>query len=79
MPAARVIVPARSMVAHRFKSPVMLDYVRMHELLDQLVFRAKLRFQLHLHILRRAVETLSGEFRRSYRYAERTEDRPPEL
>jgi hypothetical protein len=77
--AAKIVVPTRTMGAHHFRSRVMVDYVRMHELLDQLVFQSRLRFQLHLRVLRRAVETLSGEFRRSYRYAERTGDRPPEL
>lgn len=73
------ITPSRSMGAHHFKSPVMVDFVRMHELLDQLVFRSKLRFQLHLRVLRRAVETLSTEFRHTYRYGERSGDRPPQL
>jgi hypothetical protein len=76
---ARVVIPTRSVTAHHFKSRVMIDYLRMHELLDQLVFRSKLRFQLHLRMLRRAADTLSTEFRRAYRYADRTEDRPPEL
>jgi hypothetical protein len=76
---ARVVIPTRSVTAHHFRSRVMIDYLRMHELLDQLVFRSKLRFQLHLRMLRRAADTLSTEFRRSYRYADRTEDRPPEL
>lgn len=79
LPAARVVVPARGMAAHRFKSQIMIDYVRLHELLDQLVFRSKLRFQMQVRVLRRAAETLTTEFRRSYRYAERTEDRSPEL
>lgn len=77
--SARVVIPTRSVTAHHFKSRVMVDYLRMHELLDQLVFRSKLRFQLHLRMLRRAADTLSTEFRRAYRYADRTEDRPPEL
>jgi hypothetical protein len=77
--AAKIVVPTRNMGAHHFRSRVMIDYVRMHELLDQLVFQSRLRFQLHLRVLRRAVGTLSGEFRRSYRYAERTGDCPPEL
>lgn len=76
---AHVAVPARSMAAQRFKSPTMTDYFRMHELLDQLVFRSKMRFQLQVRVLRRAAATLTGEFRRTYRYAERTEDRPPEF
>lgn len=76
---ARVAVPVRSMVAHRFKSRTMVDYFRMHELLDQLVFRTKLRFQLHVRVLRRAAETLTAEFLRTYRDAERTGDRPDEF
>ncbi len=79
LPRARVVIPVHGIVAHRFKSPTMIDYVRMHELLDQLVFNSRLRFQLHLRVLRRASETLTAEFRRAYRYAERTEDRPEEL
>jgi hypothetical protein len=77
--SARVVIPTRYVAASNFKSRVMIDYLRMHDLLDQLVFRSKLRFQLHLRMLRRATETLSTEFRRAYRYADRTEDRSPEL
>jgi hypothetical protein len=79
LPGARAVFPVRSVAAHNFKSRVMVDYVRTHELLDQLVFRPKSRFQLHLRMLRRAAEMLSAEFRRAYRYADRTGDRPPEL
>lgn len=77
--SARVVVPVRSIVADRFKSRVMIDYVRMHELLDQLVFSSKLRFQLQIRLLRRAAAALTGEFRHTYRYAERSEDRSPEV
>lgn len=79
MGSARMVIPVRGMVSQRFKSRTMIDYLRMHELLDQLVFRSKMRFQLHVRVLRRGAETLTIEFRRAYRYAERTEDRPPEL
>jgi hypothetical protein len=77
--AARVVVSFHGIIAHQFKSGVMVNYVRMHELLDQLVFGSNLRFQLHLRVLRRASEILSAEFRRRYRYADRTGDRPEEL
>jgi len=76
---ARVAGPTRVLVSSHFKSRVMIDYVRTYELLEQLVFRARLRYQLQLRMLRRTVEMLSVEFRRAYRYADRTEDRPPEL
>ncbi len=79
LPSAKIVVPTRNMGARHFRSRMMVDYVRMHELLDQLVFRSRMRFQLHLRVLRRAVETLSAEFRRTYRYGERTGDRPLEL
>lgn len=75
----RAPLPSRPVVADRFKSQVMIDYTRMHELFDQLVFRSRLRFQLHLRMLRRTNETLTREFQASYRYADRTHDRPPEL
>jgi len=48
-------------------------------LLDQLVFRSKMRFQLQVRVLRRAAETLTGEFYRTYRSADRNGDRSPEL
>ena len=72
-------VPVRKVVAQSFKSAKMVDYFRMHELLDQLVFRSRMRFQLRIKILRRAVETLTVEFNRTVAYGERTDDRSPEL
>lgn len=79
LPSARGVVPIHGIVAHRFRSRSMTDFVRIHELLDQVVFGSGLRFQLHLRVLRRGAETLTAEFRRTYRYGERTEDRPEEL
>lgn len=79
MATAQVAVPVHGVAAHRFKSQTMIDYVRMHEALDQLVFRSKVRFQLHIRVLRRAVGTLNMEFRRTYRTAERTLERPAEF
>jgi len=76
---AATIVPARRIVAVRFKSRVMIDYIRMYELLDQLVFRSHQRFQLRVRLLRRAAENLTKEFRRTYRYMERTQDHSPEI
>ncbi len=57
----------------------MVDYVRMHELLDQLVFSSSRRYQLQLRLLRRAAEIVTGEFRRTYRQAERADERPAEV
>src|SRR5438132_200089 len=57
-----VVVPLRSLDCYGFKSTVMKDFVRMHELLDQLVYRTKLRFQLRVRVLRRATAVLTSEF-----------------
>jgi len=79
MPQVDAMVPYRGIVARRFKSQAMIDFLRMHELLDRLVYRSKMRFSLQIHILRRAALTLTTEFGRAYHYGERTEDRPPEI
>lgn len=79
LPNAQVVVMPRSIHAHRFKSRTMVDYVRMHELLDQLVFSSRRRYQLQLRLLRRAAEIVTGEFRYTYRHAERTGDQSPEV
>lgn len=79
LPMASVPLPVRSMVAHRFRSRIMLDYLRMHEVLDQLVFRSRLRFHLHIRVLRRAVETLSADFESAQRRGELALDHSPEF
>ncbi len=79
MPQARALVPYRGIVARRFKSRSMIEYLRMYQLLDKLVIRSKVRFQLQVHMLRRAAADLTTEFNRAYHYGERTDDRPPEL
>jgi hypothetical protein len=78
LPVARLDSPRR-MLPERFKSKTMVDYVHLHEILTQFVFHSKLRFQLHLRVLRRAVETLTVELRQLHRTAERSEVRPLEL
>lgn len=77
--ATVVVVPVRGKSADYFKTRLMADSARLHELLDQLVFRSNLRFQLHLRFLRRAVETLTMEFARTCRTAERANDGSPEI
>jgi hypothetical protein len=66
MPVARVVLPVRNIAAHHFKSPAMVDYARMHEVFDQLVFRYKARFSIHIRVLRHAVVSLTAEFARVY-------------
>jgi len=79
LPVSRLDSPVRRMHPDRFKSKSMIDYVRLHEILPQFVFHSKLRFQLHLRVLRRAVETLNTEFRLLHRTAERSAVRPLDL
>lgn len=79
MATARTVVPARTPGADLFKSRVVIDNVRLHELLDQLVFSSRRRFQLQIHLLRSGVTSLTTEFRRTYRYGERTRDCSPEV
>lgn len=79
MTSVELVIPTHSIVARRFKSSLMSDHFRFHELLDQLVFRSKLRFQLQIRLLRRAAETLTIEFRRTSRYLDQTHDDSEEV
>jgi len=79
LPEAQALVPYRGIVARRFKSHSMIENLRLYELLNKLVFRSRMRFQLQVHMLRRAAANLTMEFNRAYQYGERTDDRPPEL
>jgi len=73
------IAPYRSTVSRHFRSQTMINHSRMPELLTQLVFPAKRRFQIQVDMLRRAALKLSAEFYRAYDYGERTEDQSPEV
>jgi hypothetical protein len=79
MPEVRLAIPLRSLSSRRFKSRTMSEFFRTYELLDQLVFRSKLRFQLQVRMLRRAVQELSLEFRKVYGRAARLDHHPPEF
>lgn len=79
MPVARVVVPARQMGKQRYLSPVMFDYARTNDFLQQFMFRSKMRFQMHLRVLRKAVELLTADFTQVYRSAGQAKHYPPEL
>ncbi|HEY6293491.1 MAG TPA: hypothetical protein VI455_18210 [Terriglobia bacterium] len=64
LPLARVATPARSLVPRYFRSEIMIEYVRLHDWVDQFLFRAKLRFSLQVRILRHGVDSLTADFRR---------------
>ena len=79
LPVALVDSPVHRMRPERFKSKSMIDHVRLHQILAQFVLRSKLRFQLHLRVLRQAVEVLTAEFWHLHKTAECSEARPPEF
>jgi len=79
LPKARYVVTPRNIHAHRFLSKSMVDYVRVHELLDQFVFSSQGRYQLQLRLLNRAVEIVTEEFRSAYHQAQRAGDSSPEI
>ena len=79
MPLARVAVPVRSLATQHFKSRIMIELMRTHELVQQLVFRSKLRFQLHIRTLRRAAETVTADFRHEFHAAEDAGNQSPDL
>jgi len=56
----------------------MVDYVRVHELLDQFVFSSQRRYQLQLRLLSRAVAIVTEEFQQTYRQSQRSGDTSPE-
>ena len=76
LPLARIAIPARAMDAAHFKSESMIEYVRLHEWVDQFLFRNKLRFNLQVRVLRRAVETLTVDFRQTQPRAHSTVEDP---
>lgn len=63
-PMVQLPVPVRNLNAQAFRSRPMVEYVRFHGLLDQFVFRSKMRFQSHLRLLGQAASVLSEEFHR---------------
>jgi hypothetical protein len=79
MPTIHLAGPVRTMASSRFKSQIMLEYSPMDEVVNQLVFRSKLKFQIHVRILRRAAEILTVDFRRLCRTAEKQDNRSPQI
>ena len=74
LPRAQYLVTPRNIHAHHFLSKSMVDYVRVHELLEQFVFSSQRRYQLQLRLLSRAVSIVTEEFQRTYRQAQRVGD-----
>lgn len=68
--SSRSVLRVRTIDPRRFKSQTMLEFLRMRDTLDQLVFRSKVRYQSNVRMLRRAVESLSADLRKNYRSTE---------
>lgn len=71
VPAARSIMVVRGINPDQFRSKAIVEVSGTQAVLEQLVFRSRVRYQIHVRFLRRSVEALTAEFRRSYRSADR--------
>lgn len=63
LPMVQSPVSPRNLNARAFRSQPMNEFFRRYGVLDQFVFRSKLRFQLHLRLLRRATAVLNEDFK----------------
>ena len=62
LPVARATLPVRRLAKGGFRSEKVVDCVRVHELAHRFLFRTKLRFNLHVRLLRYATEALTADF-----------------
>lgn len=58
-PTLQDAVEARTLDAASFRSELVSGFLKRHSVLEQFVFRSKLRFQLQLRLLRRATSLLN--------------------
>jgi hypothetical protein len=79
MPTVNVASPVRAMAASHFKSKAMIELAPFHEVVNQLVFRSKLKFQAHVRTLRRAADALTADFQRVCQTGEKPENRSREM
>lgn len=62
LPAVQYPVETRTLHPASFRSEPVIDILERHGVLEQFVFRSKLRFQLQLRLLRRATALLNESF-----------------
>jgi hypothetical protein len=62
LPTTQYPIDARSLDPGSFRSQPVSEFLKRHGVLEQFVFRSKLRFQLHLRLLRRATALLNESF-----------------
>lgn len=62
LPTVQYPIDARSLDPESFRSQPVSEFLTRHGVLEQFVFRSKLRFQLQLRLLRRATALLNESF-----------------
>jgi len=62
LPTVQYPIDARILHPASFRSEPVIDILKRHGVLEQFVFRSKLRFQLQLRLLRRATALLNESF-----------------
>jgi hypothetical protein len=67
LPTVQYSVETRSLDPKSFRSQPMTEFLNRHGVLEQFVFRSKLRFQLQLRMLRRATAMLNESFEEAIR------------
>ena len=78
-PQARSLSSFRELDADQFRSRAMIEFMRKGALVHQVIFRSKSRHLSRLRIARRAIETLTAEFRGAFQAASHTPDAPDEV
>jgi hypothetical protein len=79
VPSARSVLRVRIIHPQLFRSRTMLEFVRTRDALEQMLFRSKVRYQMNIRVLRRAVESLNSDFQKSYNSIETPSDASSEV
>lgn len=66
IPSAQSALRVRVIDRQRFRSRTMMEFTHFRDALEQLLFRSKVRFQMNIRMLRRAVEALTSDFERAH-------------
>jgi hypothetical protein len=78
-PQTRSLASVRDLTAGQFKSQAMIEFMRVGAMVHQVIFRSKSRYQFHIRVIRRAMDTLTVEFRDACEVAEQRPDASPQL
>jgi hypothetical protein len=67
LPTVQYPVEARNLDPESFRSQPVSEFLKRHGILEQFIFRSKLRFQLQLRLLRRVTAQLNESFEEAIR------------